>query len=197
MFTSRAEYRILLRQDNADLRLTPIAHRLGVIGADIRMDRVREKQQAATDIDAFFRNTVVSPDAINGYLETVASAPTMQKTRLHNIILRPQADILGLAAAIPELEAFLANIPTEFVELAEINMKYDGYIQKEREMVEKVARLENLHLSETADYGAIHALSIEARHKLSKLRPRTIGQASRISGVSPADISVLLIHLGR
>lgn len=197
MFTSRAEYRILLRQDNADLRLTPIAHRLGMLGADERMDRVRAKNQATAEIEGFFKNASILPDEINPYLESVGSAPTVQKTRLHNIILRPQTDIKGMAAALTELGGFLSPYEQEFVELAEINMKYDGYIQKEREMVAKVARLENLHLADTLDYNAMHALSIEARHKLSKLRPRTIGQASRISGVSPADVSVLLIHLNR
>ena len=197
MFTSRAEYRILLRQDNADLRLTPIAHRLGMMGADIRMDRVRLKSRAATEIEGFFRNAAVLPEEVNGYLNKVESAPTVQKTKLHNIILRPQANIAGLAEALPELKTFLSPYLQEYVELAEINMKYDGYIQKEREMVEKMNRLENLHLSEQFDYRAINALSNEARDKLSKMRPLTIGQASRISGVSPADVSVLLIHLGR
>jgi tRNA uridine 5-carboxymethylaminomethyl modification enzyme len=139
----------------------------------------------------------VQPDEINAYLTSVDSTPAVQKTRLHNIVLRPQASIMGMAAALPELGAFLRPYAQEFVELAEINMKYDGYIQKEREMVEKVARLENLQLGEAVDYHAIGALSMEARTKLSKLKPRTLGQASRISGVSPADVSVLLVHMGR
>jgi tRNA uridine 5-carboxymethylaminomethyl modification enzyme len=197
MFTSRAEYRILLRQDNADLRLTPIAHQLGMIGADIRMDHVRMKRNAAAEIEAFFRNAAVVPEEVNGYLNEVDTAPTVQKTKLHNILLRPQANIAGLANALPELKTFLSPYKQEYIEMAEINMKYDGYIQKESEMVEKMNRLENLHLSELFDYRAITALSNEARDKLSKMRPLTIGQASRISGVSPADVSVLLIHLGR
>lgn len=197
MFTSRAEYRILLRQDNADLRLTPIAHQLGMIGADIRMDHVRMKRNAAAEIEAFFRNAAVVPEEVNGYLNEVDTAPTVQKTKLHNILLRPQANIAGLANALPELKTFLSPYKQEYIEMAEINMKYDGYIQKESDMVEKMNRLENLHLSELFDYRAITALSNEARDKLSKMRPLTIGQASRISGVSPADVSVLLIHLGR
>ncbi|HNE30225.1 MAG TPA: tRNA uridine-5-carboxymethylaminomethyl(34) synthesis enzyme MnmG, partial [Saprospiraceae bacterium] len=197
MFTSRAEYRILLRQDNADLRLTPIAHRLGVRGADERMHRVRAKQEAATAIEQFFRNTSVSPDEINGYLASVDSAPTVQKVKLYNILLRPQVDIGSLAAALPGLGQFLSPYEREFAELAEINMKYDGYIQKEQELVNKMNRFEDLRLQEDFDYQAIQALSIEARLKLSQARPRTLGQASRISGVSPADVSVLLIHLGR
>jgi tRNA uridine 5-carboxymethylaminomethyl modification enzyme len=197
MFTSRAEYRILLRQDNADLRLTPIAHRLGFTGADVRMDRVNAKNNAMAEIEAFFRNTNVTQEEVNGYLAEVATAPTVQKTKLYNILLRPQVDISGLSAAVEQLRDFLASYDQESVEIAEINMKYDGYIQKEREMVEKMNRLENLHLHESFDYNVLHALSIEARHKLSKVRPLTIGQASRISGVSPADVSVLLVHLGR
>ncbi len=197
MFTSRAEYRILLRQDNADLRLTPIAHRLGVLGTDDRMDRVRTKQQAATEIEGFFRNASVAPDEINGYLASVDSAPTVQKVKLYNILLRPQVDIRSLSTALPELSQFLSPYEHEFVELAEINMKYDGYIQKEQDLVDKMNRLEDLRLQEDFDYQSILALSIEARHKLSQIRPRTLGQASRISGVSPADVSVLLVHLGR
>lgn len=195
MFTSRAEYRILLRQDNADLRLTPIAHKLGVQGTDVRMDRVRIKQQAAAEIEAFFRQASVLPGDVNGYLESVETAPAVQKVKLYNILLRPQVDIPGLAATLPEVQNFLAPYEQEFTELAEINMKYDGYIRKEQEMVDRVIRLEDLNLHEDFNYAGLTALSKEARDKLSKHKPRTIGQASRISGVSPADISVLMIHL--
>ncbi len=197
MFTSRAEYRILLRQDNADLRLTPIAHRLGMIGSDLRMDRVRAKVQSSAEIERFFRNSSVSPDAVNPYLQSVESAPTVQKVKLHSILLRPQVDIFGLAQALPELQQFLTPYDRESVELAEIALKYEGYIKKEEEMVAKMSRLEDVRLSETFDYHTLSALSIEARDKLSRTRPLTIGQASRISGVNPADVSVLLVHLGR
>ncbi|MBL7781413.1 MAG: tRNA uridine-5-carboxymethylaminomethyl(34) synthesis enzyme MnmG [Saprospiraceae bacterium] len=197
MFTSRAEYRILLRQDNADLRLTPLAHRLGVMGADVRMDRVRAKMQASAEIESFFKNASVTPDELNGYLQSVDSAPIQQKVKLHNILLRPQVDIPGMAQHLPELAQFLSPYDQEFVELAEINMKYAGYIQKEEELVAKMTRLEDLHLHADFDYKSITGLSIEARDKLSKIKPRTIGQASRISGVNPADVSVLLVHLGR
>ncbi|MCC6283121.1 MAG: tRNA uridine-5-carboxymethylaminomethyl(34) synthesis enzyme MnmG [Saprospiraceae bacterium] len=197
MFTSRAEYRILLRQDNADLRLTPIAHRLGVQGTDERMDRVRAKKQATSEIEAFFRNASVSPDEVNGYLQSVDSAPIQQKIKLHNILLRPQVDIPGMAKHLPELAQFLSPYEKEFMELAEIGMKYAGYIQKEEELVAKMTRLEDLHLHADFDYKSITGLSIEARDKLSRMKPRTIGQASRISGVNPADVSVLLVHLGR
>ncbi|MEI6412533.1 MAG: tRNA uridine-5-carboxymethylaminomethyl(34) synthesis enzyme MnmG [Bacteroidota bacterium] len=197
MFTSRAEYRILLRQDNADLRLTPIAHRLGMMGADVRMDRVRRKEQAAVEIEHFLRNATVSPDEINGYLKQVESAPTVQKVKLYNILLRPQVDLKSLGDALPELGRFLAPYEQEFVELAEIGLKYEGYIKKEEEMVSKMNRLEDMRLQEDFDYRSIGALSNEARDKLSRMRPLTLGQASRISGVSPADVSVLLVHLGR
>jgi len=197
MFTSRAEYRILLRQDNADLRLTPIAHRLGLQGAGARMERVRAKEQAAAEIAAFFQNASVAPDEVNGYLASVNSAPVNQKLKLHNILLRPQVNIESLAQALPEVRRFLAPYAQEFVELAEINIKYDGYIRKEQEMVEKLSRLEDVHLHEDFNYAGLTALSAEARDKLARQKPRTIGQASRISGVSPADVSVLLVHLGR
>jgi len=197
MFTSRAEYRILLRQDNADLRLTPIAHRLGMIGADVRMERVRRKEQAAVEIEQFLRNATVSPDDINGYLQQVESAPTVQKVKLYNILLRPQVDLKSLGDALPELGRFLAPYEQEFVELAEIGLKYEGYIKKEEEMVSKMNRLEDMRLQEDFDYRSISALSNEARDKLARMRPLTLGQASRISGVSPADVSVLLVHLGR
>lgn len=197
MFTSRAEYRILLRQDNADLRLTPIAHRLGVQGTDLRMDRVRAKNQATAQITAFFQQAAALPEEINGYLQSVDSAPLAQKSKLHNVLLRPQADIRGMATALPELARFLAPYDSECVELAEINIKYDGYIKKEEEMVSRMARLEDLHLHPDFDYAGVNGLSTEARQKLIRLKPRTIGQASRISGVNPADVSVLLVHLGR
>jgi tRNA uridine 5-carboxymethylaminomethyl modification enzyme len=197
MFTSRAEYRILLRQDNADLRLTPIANRLGLQGSEERMERVRAKNQAAVEIDAFFRNTSANPDELNAYLESVDSAPIGQKTKLHNILLRPQVNIPGMAKTLPELARFLAPYDPEFVELAEINIKYEGYIKKEEEMVSRMARLEDLQLRADFDYASVGGLSIEARQKLAHTRPRSIGQASRISGVNPADVSVLLVHLGR
>jgi tRNA uridine 5-carboxymethylaminomethyl modification enzyme len=197
MFTSRAEYRILLRQDNADLRLTPIAHRLGLAGADLRMHQVRIKREAAAEIEQFFKNASVNPGDVNGYLDSLGTTPVSQKVKLISLLLRPQVDIRSLARALPELDRFLTAFDPEFVELAEINLKYEGYIRKEEEMAQRVSRLEDLFLREDFDYAAITALSKEARDKLAKVRPRTIGQATRISGVSPADVSVLLVHLGR
>lgn len=197
MFTSRAEYRILLRQDNADLRLTPHAYRLGVAGAVPRMDRVRQKEQAASEILKFLEEYSVSPDQVNGLLERLDSAPIRQKVKLDGILSRPNVSLGVLQEALPELASFLGTFDPEFVDLAEINLKYEGYIRKEQEMVDKMNRLEELRLHDHMDYRQLDALSKEAREKLSRLRPRTIGQASRISGVSPADISVLLVHIGR
>ena len=197
MFTSRAEYRILLRQDNADLRLTPLAHGLGMRDMESRMERVRQKEAAASAIERFIKETSTGPDEINGYLETLESAPVRQRMKLHPILLRPNVSMDGLRTAVPALNSFLNAFDAECVELAEINMKYEGYIHKEQEMVDKMSRLEEVRLSDAFDYRQLAALSMEAREKLSRMKPRTIGQASRISGVTPADISVLLVHLGR
>jgi tRNA uridine 5-carboxymethylaminomethyl modification enzyme len=197
MFTSRAEYRILLRQDNADLRLTPLAHRLGVRGTDIRMDRVRQKEAISGEILKFLQSYSVGPEQINDLLERLESSPIRQKVKLDSILSRPNLSLTDLKEILPELQAFLQPFDPEFVDLAEINLKYEGYIRKEQEMVDKMNRLEELRLHDQFDYRQIEALSKEAREKLSRLRPRTIGQASRISGISPADISILLVHIGR
>jgi len=197
MFTSRAEYRILLRQDNADLRLTPLAHELGIRGTEARLERVRAKEAAARAIEDFVRNYSVAPDQLNGFLEQAGSAPLKQKVKLHSVLLRPQVDMAALRQVLPQLNAFADQYEQAFVDLAEINMKYEGYIRREREMVDKMIRLESVLLRDDLDYESLKSLSTEARDKLTRLRPRTIGQASRISGVSPSDISVLLVHMGR
>lgn len=197
MFTSRAEYRILLRQDNADLRLTPLAHKLGMQGLEERLERVKEKQEAAKSIKKFFEETSISPDDVNGFLQEKGTAPLKQKVKMHGVLLRPQINLTELRQAVPAIEQYLSPVEQEYVDLAEINMKYEGYIRKEEEMVAKMNRLESVRLTENFDYQQLVSLSSEAREKLSQLKPRTIGQASRISGVSPADISVLLVHMGR
>lgn len=197
MFTSRAEYRILLRQDNADLRLTPLAHKLGMQGLEERLQRVEEKQEAAKAIKKFFEETSISPDDVNGFLQEKGTAPLKQKVKMHGVLLRPQINLTELRQAVPAIEQYLSPVEQEYVDLAEINMKYEGYIRKEEEMVAKMNRLESVRLTENFDYQQLVSLSSEAREKLSQLKPRTIGQASRISGVSPADISVLLVHMGR
>lgn len=197
MFTSRAEYRILLRQDNADIRLSPLAKELGIRNMDARMDRVSEKLGHVKEIKKYFEKLSVSPDQVNELLTTVKSAPIKQKQKLISILSRPHIDISKLKGAIPALSHFLADYDEETTHLAEVSFKYAGYIEKEREIVDKMNRLETVRLRPDMDYNEILSLSSEAREKLTEIKPRTIGQASRISGVSPSDISVLLVHVGR
>ena len=197
MFTSRAEYRILLRQDNADLRLTPIAHKLGIRNMDERLERVQAKEQAVKDIQKFFTKTSVTPDIVNGYLESIGSSKIKHSVKIHGVLLRPHVSIDGLKTVFPALNDFMNQYDEEFKNQAEISMKYAGYISKEEEMVSKMNRLESVRLADDFEYDSLVSLSAEAREKLNKLKPMTIGQASRISGVSPSDISVLLVHLGR
>lgn len=197
MFTSRAEYRILLRQDNADVRLTPLAFKLGINGLEKRMERVEAKQKASDAIVRFFKNTSVSPEELNGFLAEKNSSLLKQKQKLLGILLRPNVNMDELRQVLPRLDEFLQPIDREFIDLAEINMKYEGYIKKEQEMVNKMNRLEAVRLGDHVNYHDLVSLSSEAKEKLTRLKPRTIGQASRISGVSPADISVLLVHMGR
>lgn len=197
MFTSRAEYRILLRQDNADLRLTPLMHQLGMKGLEARMEAVAAKIEASKAIEEFVRQYSVEPGQLNRYLDEQESAPLRQKVKLHSILLRPHIDLSGLRQVLPELDRFLQPYSQEYIELAEINMKYEGYLLREQELVEKMNRLESVRLPDAFNYHELQALSSEAREKLSRLKPRTIGQASRISGVTPSDISVLLVHIGR
>ncbi len=197
MFTSRAEYRILLRQDNADIRLTPIAQALGMSGLEERMERVNEKIEKAKEVEQYFRKTSVSPDDVNGFLEQKKSAKLKQKVKLHSVLLRPHVSLPELSNILPNLTEFANEYDKETLETAEINMKYEGYIKKEQEMVAKMNRLEGVKIHESFNYHKLNSLSAEAREKLTAIKPMTIGQASRISGVSPADISVLLIHLGR
>jgi tRNA uridine 5-carboxymethylaminomethyl modification enzyme len=196
MFTSRAEYRILLRQDNADVRLTPLAEVIGIPVAE-RMLRVNAKVKAGEEIRRFFDEMSVEPSELEQYLVSIGSAPLTQKQKLIKVLLRPDVNILGLAEVMPRLRNFIAQYDPEFVEYAEINAKYAGYIEKEQELADKMKRLETVKLLESFDYAQIQGLSLEAREKLNRIKPTTIGQASRISGVSPSDISVLLVFVGR
>ncbi|MCO6486245.1 MAG: tRNA uridine-5-carboxymethylaminomethyl(34) synthesis enzyme MnmG [Saprospiraceae bacterium] len=197
MFTSRAEFRILLRQDNADVRLTPLAAALGMQDMTSRMDRVRAKEEGAAVISRFVRDYSVEPGQVNAFLEGLDSAPLTQRVKLYSLLLRPHVGMDDLRKILPPLDEVLNPFDREITEYAEISMKYEGYIRREQEMVDKMNRLEDLGLPDQLDYHQLSGLSKEAREKLSRQRPRTIGQASRISGVSPADISVLLIHQGR
>jgi len=196
MFTSRAEYRILLRQDNADLRLTPKVASLGMHNLDQRLERAAQKEAAAEEITNYFHRASIEPGSINAILEMHGTAALKQSVKMINLLLRPQINMELLRKHIPALDSFLKDFDQERIDLAEVNMKYEGYIQKEKDLVDKMNRLEEVFLPDL-NYHNISSLSSEAREKLTRIKPRTIGQASRISGVSPADISVLLVHVGR
>lgn len=197
MFTSRAEYRILLRQDNADLRLTPLAAKLGMRGMEERMNRVELKKTEMEEIIRFFKQESISPEQANHMLEEKNSSTLSQKVKLHSVISRPHISLKNLANCHPGLKDFVQKCDPESVQLAEIKMKYEGYIAREQDQVDKMERLEKVRLPQEFDYQSLKALSAEAREKLTRVQPMTIGQASRISGVTPADISVLLVHQGR
>ena len=199
MFTSRAEYRILLRQDDADMRLTPRAAALGLATPE-RVALLEEKIRERDMLIAFIESYSIRPDKINSQLEAAGLAPLRQGCKLVDLVLRPQLSILQLAEWVPALERQLARIPSrreELIECAEILIKYSGYIERERQQAEKLERLEHVFIPETLDYSSIQALSTEARQKLERIRPTTIGQASRIPGISPHDVSVLLVLAGR
>jgi tRNA uridine 5-carboxymethylaminomethyl modification enzyme len=197
MFTSRAEYRILLRQDNADVRLTPLAHKIGMQGMEKRMEKVNKKLEEEKEIAKFFENYSIEPSVLNQTLEEIGDSPLKQKVKLLPVLLRPKLNMGILANADSEVETFLSSYDKTTLEYAEVGMKYAGYIKKEQEMVDKMIRLESVALREDEDYDSLVSLSLEAREKLKKVRPLSIGQASRISGISPSDISVLLVHKGR
>ena len=198
MFTSRAEYRILLRQDNADTRLTPKGFELGLVSQD-RYDIYLDKLEKRDALIAFIRNYSVKPDEINEYLLALNTAPIKQGLKLVDILSRPQVNLVDLIGTIPSLKIFIEDnkMRMEIIEAAEISIKYAGYIDREKMLADKMLRLEELVIAGKFDYEKLTNLSIEARQKLSKIQPRTIGQASRISGVSPADINVLLVLMGR
>jgi tRNA uridine 5-carboxymethylaminomethyl modification enzyme len=196
MFTSRAEYRILLRQDNADIRLSVIARRLGLI-SDTRYAKVEKKIADAESILAFMKKQSVAPEEMNPVLLGIDSAPINQKVKLDGLLLRPQVHLDNLAAGSSELQEFLAPYDNETKEQAEINLKYESYILKEKELADKMGDLDDVRMKEDFDYRGITSLSKEAREKLSQLRPATLGQASRVSGVSPSDIGILMVYLNK
>jgi tRNA uridine 5-carboxymethylaminomethyl modification enzyme len=200
MFTSRAEYRILLRQDNADIRLTPKFHEIG-LASDERLASVKEKLSLSKKIFDFIDNYSVEPALVNAYLTENGSAELNQKVKLNTVAPRPNITLQGLIGYLPEVQCFLSSLESkktaEALEQVEIQLKYSGYIEREKENAEKIGRLEDFKIKDEIDYHQIPSLSSEARQKLSKIKPSTLGQASRISGVSPADISVLMVFLGR
>ena len=199
MFTSRAEYRILLRQDNADTRLTPIGYKLGLATQE-RYNRLVEKENRVAKLVKYLKETNVNPEDINGLLVKKETPEIANKMRFAHILTRPQISIIDMINHVDELKSKLdlTDVLTkEVAEEAEILVKYEGYIEKEREVADKLKRLEDVKLSPDFDYNSLHSLTIEARQKLTRHKPQTLGQASRISGVSPADISVLAVFLGR
>ena len=198
MFTSRAEYRILLRQDDADARLTPLGYSIGLVKRD-RMLIFEDKMRKRDMLVDYVSNLSVSPDEINGILENLNTSPVRQRVKLVDIISRPQVTMFKLKDDFAPLREFVSEnlLREEIIEAAEVLIKYRGYIEREKLLADKLSRLENLVIAGKFDYMKISSLSYEARQKLTKINPRTIGQASRITGVSPADISVLLILLGR
>ena len=201
MFTSRAEYRILLRQDDADMRFTPLGHSIG-LASDRRLELMQEKKRLRDSLIDFARAfTVRVTDRNNALLEQAGSAPMRQGTRLSDLIARPGITFATFAEAIPELLQIISRLPAdrrhEIVEAADILLKYQGYIDRERENADKLRRLEDINIEGRFDYPTMTALSTEARQKLERIRPRTIGQASRIPGVSPADVNILPLMMGR
>ncbi|NGZ90764.1 tRNA uridine-5-carboxymethylaminomethyl(34) synthesis enzyme MnmG [Psychroflexus maritimus] len=197
MFTSRAEYRTLLRQDNADFRLTPLAFALG-IASDKRMKRVEEKQKKSADFVEFFKETSVTTQEINPILEAKNSSPVKQQGKLFKIFARPSIEMDDMLQ-LESIKNYVSknDLDSEILEQVEIQVKYAGYIDKEKQNADKLNRLENLKIPNNFDYSQLKSMSFEAREKLAKIQPRTVSQASRISGVNPADISVLLVHMGR
>lgn len=199
MFTSRAEFRTLLRQDNADLRLTPLSHSIG-LAKDDRLIEVERKKKHRDELIHFIRNYSVSPDEVNPALIAAGTEEIRQKGKLLPILLRPQIFLGDLLGHVPDLKDFVEKIPGDrdlYCEQVEITLKYEGYIEKEVEMANKFIKMEAIVMKDDFDYHGLNSLSMEARIKLDSIRPKTLGQASRISGISPADISVLMVHISR
>jgi tRNA uridine 5-carboxymethylaminomethyl modification enzyme len=196
MFTSRAEFRLSLRQDNADLRLTALGHALG-LASEERFEKMKNKKSETAKLVNDLKQKKFSPDAINAGLERLETATITEKISAEKLLKRPQLGIKELATLSDELAEYLTRYPTEVIEQAEIQIKYESYLEKEQLMVEKLANMEDFKITPTFDYLSITALSNEGRQKLHKIRPETLGQASRISGVSPADLSILTVYLGR
>lgn len=199
MFTSRAEYRILLRQDNADTRLTEKLYEVGLVKNN-RINQFRDKKKAQQELEYFLRNTSVKPQEVNSFLESKRTTPLTRGCKISDLVLRPQFGINELVDVLPNLKEKIENIEAmsqELIEHTEVSLKYAGYIEREKQIAEKLKRLENIIIKDKLDYNSIHSISTEARQKLAKINPSTIGQASRIPGVSPNDVNILLILMGR
>ena len=196
MFTSRAEFRILLRQDNADLRLTPVGYQLG-LASEERMARVNKKEKSLNYLMQNFKQYKLQPEEINQGLQGLDTSPIKEKTSVYQLLKRPELTVYRLVNMSPRLSDSLSNYSIDTTEQAEIQIKYEAYIDKEKRLAEKIQSLDQYRINPKFDYQQITALSAEAREKLRKVQPSTIGQASRISGVSPADISILMVFLGK
>ena len=196
MFTSRAEYRILLRQDNADERLTQRSYEMGLADKE-RYDLWNRKQASCADFIGYMRSTIVHKGEIDGWLEQIGSTPLHEGAKISDLVLRPQVGIQELAEVLPELKARMAELSDEIVESCEIQIKYAGYIKREQMEAAKLQRLDQIRISDSFNYEEVQSLSTEARQKLSRIRPKNIGEAQRIPGVSPNDVSVLLVLMGR
>jgi tRNA uridine 5-carboxymethylaminomethyl modification enzyme len=196
MFTSRAEFRTLLRQDNADLRLTPASHKLGLASTD-RLEKVEAKVVSVQAIRKILRETPLEPEEINQYLLKISSSPVSEKQKAEKILLRPDVELPALIHHIPKLQEALGGYDKEAIEQASIQVKYEVYINKEKDLVNRMSQLEDLEIPETFDFRKIQALGNEAREKLIRIKPRTLGQASRISGINPSDVQILMVYMGR
>jgi tRNA uridine 5-carboxymethylaminomethyl modification enzyme len=196
MFTSRAEFRTLLRQDNADLRLTELSYRLGLASQE-RMEHTTAKKNGVAAIRSILNQFSLEPDETADYLLGKNSAPLTQKQKANQVLLRPNIDLRSMTKAIPHLGHALQTYTSEILEQAEIQIKYETYIGKEKELVEKMAQLEDLLIPDNFNYDKLSSLSNEALQKFKKIKPRTLGQASRISGVNPSDVQILMVYMGR
>jgi len=196
MFTSRAEFRTLLRQDNADLRLTELSYKLGLAKQE-RKDKVSEKKESVERIKKTLKEVFITPEEINNYLDSIKSAKIVEKQKAERILLRPDIELENLMKEIPGLKSILQKYTREEIEQASIQIKYDVYIEKEKELVNRMGQLENLSIPEAFDYKKIAALGNEAREKLTRIKPQTLGQASRISGINPSDVQILMVYMGR
>jgi tRNA uridine 5-carboxymethylaminomethyl modification enzyme len=196
MFTSRAEYRTLLRQDNADLRLTERSYRLGLASQE-RMEKVIAKRQGVNKIKSLLQNTSLQPEDINNYLEKIGSAKIEEKQKVIKLLLRPDVNLPDLMNALPALNESLRSFTPDMLEQIEIQIKYERYIEKEQDLVQRMSVMENTLIPESFDYERVAALSNEALQKFKKIKPRTLGQASRISGVNPSDVQILMVYMGR
>jgi tRNA uridine 5-carboxymethylaminomethyl modification enzyme len=199
MFTSRAEYRLILRQDDADMRLTEKSHEIGLASLN-RINQLQHKKEELTKLRSFLENYSIKPNAINEFLRSKQSSELKNGCKLSDLVLRPQLNITDLVEAIPALKQktdIISSRKEEIIEATEVLLKYEGYIEREKLIAEKLQRLEHVALKGRIDYNSILSLSTEARQKLTKIDPENIGQASRIPGISPSDVNILLVLLGR